>query len=173
MKRGKALNALVKIIAVAALGLAGGHFISGRVRAVPPGPTESVAFGPVGIVAGQTARLNVSSLTLAPPTDPTAVELTFFDVSGAVLEQQVVELSPSQSAFLDLAIAAGTPGAVPGRIEIRPFARIIPAGPNEVGSSSPIRIIATTEVFDSATGKASILYPHSPCFAGDCFGRHD
>lgn len=163
-------QSVLRLIAVAALALWAGHFISGKARAIPPGPQEDLAFSPVGIVEGQTARLNVSSLSLAPRTDPTAVELTFVDISGAVLKQTIVQLAPGQSAFFDFADVV--PGAAAGRTLIRPIARVIPPGPQEGGLHRTL-IIGAVEVFDNATGRTGFLYSPVSVSAGDARGGDD
>ena len=158
----------VELIVLAVLALAASHFISGRVRAVAPGAPNSFAFGAVGLVDGQTARLNVSILSPAPPTDPTAVEIGFLDSNGAVVKQEIVQLAPGQTAFVDFSLADVAPGAVAGRTQIRAEVRVtIPPGPTETPSS---RVISTLEVFDNANGKTSFLYPPDPCLTGEC--RH-
>jgi len=164
----KTRTRFVGLIVLAVLALAASHFISGRVRAVAPGPSESFAFGAVGLVDGQTARLNVSILSPAPPTDPTAVEIRFLDSNGAVVKQTIVQLAPGQTAFVDFSLADVAPGAVGGRTQIRAEVRVtIAPGPTETPSS---RVISTLEVFDNANGKTSFLYPPDPCLTGEC--RH-
>ena len=158
----------VELIVLAVLVLATGHFISGGVRAVPPGPIDSFAFGAVGLVAGQTARLNVSILSPAPPTDPTAVEIRFLDSNGAIIKQTIVQLAPGQTAFTDFSPADVAPGAAVARMQIRAEVRVtITPGPQETTSG---RLISTLEIFDNATGKTSFLYPPDPCVAEEC--RH-
>ena len=156
----------VELIVLAVLVLATGHFISGGVRAVPPGPIDSFAFGAVGLVAGQTARLNVSILSPAPPTDPTAVEIRFLDSNGAIIKQTIVQLAPGQTPFADNSMADIAPGAVGGRMQIRAEVQVsIPPGPTETPTGM---LISTLEVFDNATGKTSFLYPPNPCTGAEC-----
>jgi hypothetical protein len=156
----------VELIVLAVLAIWAVHYMSGRVRAIPPGPTESLAFGAVGLVDGQTARLNVSMLSPAPPSDPTAVEIRFLDGNGGAIKQAIVQLAPGQTAFVDFSLADVAPGAAGGRVQIRAEVRVtVTPGPNETPSG---RLISTLEVFDNATGKTSFLYSPDPCITGEC-----
>lgn len=70
------------------------------------GPTPHMRFGMVGVVLGQTARLNVvvdsPDLTNPPNPDRTcAVELMFLDAMGNVLARSMESLMPGHAAFLD------------------------------------------------------------------------
>ena len=48
---------IIELIAFASLAFVGGHLIPARVRALPPEPSQSLAYGSVGIVDGQTVRV--------------------------------------------------------------------------------------------------------------------
>lgn len=108
----------------------------------------------VGIVAGQTARLNVVSAVPPDPTVVCEVELMFFDMDGMVLAETSVRLSPGMAAFHDL---NGDEFAREGRLQVRAEV-MIPDTRN-----CNINITSTLEVFDNATGKTEfVLTPPDP-----------
>ena len=142
------------LIAVVVLAAIAGHFATSSVRAGGC-MTCRRAFGAVGIVSGQTARVNVTSLSPAAPTDPTAVEIRFLDSNGGVVKQMTVTLAPGQSAAFDFT-ADVTPAAASSRMQIRAEVQVtVPPGP---GETPPSALVSTLEVFDNATGKTSFLY---------------
>jgi hypothetical protein len=125
----------------------------------PPG------YGMVGIVEGQTARLNLVNLgttnPLTPP-DPCRARLQFFDGEGNALAGKLVTLKPGQAAFLDYA-ASFTPTNIgdvvgPTRAEIR-------GAVNTETGALPPPCRTTLEIFDNATGKTAVFIP-PPCRGG-------
>jgi len=159
------------LIGLAALAFVVTHLISARVRALPPEPSQSLAYGSVGIVDGQTVRVNVSILSPAPPTDPTAVEIRFLASDGAVIRETAVQLAPGQTAFFDFSSASASAGASGGRMQIRADVRVtIPPGPSETPAS---QLLSTLEVFENSTGKTSLLYPQAPIPVGESHRSDD
>ena len=168
------------LIAVVVLAAIAGDFATSRVRAGPDiinlrsqllfsnGCCPwGLAFGAVGIASGQTARVNVTSLSPAAPSDPTAVEIRFLDSNGAVVKQTTVTLAPGQSAAFDFSLADVTPGAASSRMQIRAEVQVTVApGP---GETPPSALVSTLEVFDNATGKTSFLYAPGPAFEAQLF----
>ena len=143
------------LIGVVVLAAIADHFATSRVRAGGC-MTCRRAFGAVGIVSGQTARVNVTSLSPAAPSDPTAVEIRFLDSNGGVIRQTTVTLAPGQSALFDFSLADVTPAAASSRMQIRAEVEVtVPPVSGETPSSA---LVSTLEVFDNATGKSSFLY---------------
>jgi hypothetical protein len=110
-----------------------------------------VGNGMVGLVRGQTARLNTVNLG-GPDTRPCEVELMFFDDQGNPLAARGIIIIGGKSDFLDLnADALGGPDTRPGdRFQIRAQV-VIPPGPCR-GTTIP-----TLEIFDNDTGKTTVF----------------
>jgi len=119
------------------------------VLAFNPQPDPPGMWGMLGITASETARVNVVNVVLPNvPPGPCAVQLNFFDSRGGVMKSQTFTVNPKQSAFLEI-----TGGEAGGgfRNSIHPVLRLAtnsPAGCNALG---------TVEVYDTASGKTSIL----------------
>lgn len=161
-----------------------------RVSALNPQPLPPGEFGMVGLVAGQTARLNVVNIPNGPcrgcavsSGSAVQVTLTFFDASGNQFMdangqpvQSTITLGPGQSTFLDLSadtIPQGppnfpvgppiTPGAAGGRAQIRAeVTGFFPQGPPSKDQSRTNPIISTLELFDNSTGKTTVFVPQGP-----------
>ncbi len=111
-------------------------------RPDPPG------YGAVGLVRGQTARLNVVGIG-NPDEEPAPVELLFLDAGGAIVGRRIVDTSAGRSAHLDLRWSdIGNPNE---RQQVRALVRL-------VESATP-RLAVTLEVFDDATGRTVVVYP--------------
>jgi len=120
---------------------------------IGPGPIQ---FGAMGIVRGQTARLNA----VAFPPNPCTVQLQFTDASGNVLASAPsLTLSPGQATSLDY----GLPNPGPSqRTEITPVMNASnPTGGSIAGC------LATAEVFDNATGFSRVLAQPGPIQFGE------
>ena len=117
-----------------------------------PGP---ISFGALGIVQGQTARLNA----VAFPPDPCTVQLQFLDANGNVLTSgQILQLNPGQATSLDY----GT--ANPGPIQTVVLPVMTASNPSG-GSTSGC--LSTAEVFDNATGFSRVLKDPGPTGFGE------
>ena len=169
-------NILTKVslaIAIATLLATGAIWEVRRVRAASPGDPERGFFGMVGITRGQTLRLNVVNLVTVPagqfPPDPCRVVLSFRNAQGQPFSnsdgqpiRRTVELQAGESAFLDLnGDMFGGPSTnadtAPGRVQLRPFVRVLqsPGDPDRQLPPDPCR--ATMEVFDNTSGRTSLL----------------
>jgi hypothetical protein len=118
-------------------------------KAFNPQPDPPGVWGMFGITPSETARLNVVNLQLPNlPPDPCTLQFNFIDGQGHFLKQKVLTLKPAQSAFLDITgVEAG--GAF--RTEIHPFVKLATGTP--VGCNA----VSTLELFDTSSGKTSIL----------------
>jgi len=116
-------------------------------------------FGLVGILPGQTVRLNL--VNLGPslyPNDPCNVEVVFLDKQGSTLATFPLEepLAPGAAASFDLNASSTF---FDRRTEIQALVKTSCPGQN----SSPNSTLATLEVFDSLTGRTTVIqYPNGP-----------
>ena len=118
----------------------------------PPG------FGMIGIVRGQTARLNVVIDNPNIIDNPDIlVALTFVDDMGNVLAESRVSLTPGQAQHLEYSSAFGTLL----REQIRAIVRFID-DPN-IRIRAP-RILGTLEVFDTESGHTAFILPGTERF---------
>jgi hypothetical protein len=143
------------------------QLLGGTIAMNNPGPTQfgetspgPIQFGAMGIVQGQTARLNA----VAIPPEACTVQLQFTGLSGRVLASgQSVQLNPGQATSLDY--GAGSPGPIsfgqvnpgPTQTEVVP---VMNAG-NPTGGSVA-GCVATAEVFDDLTGFSRVLVGPGP-----------
>jgi hypothetical protein len=129
-------------------------------------------FGMVGITRGQTLRLNVVNLVTVPvgqaPPDPCRVVLSFRNAQGQPFTnsdgqpiRRTVELQEGESAFLDLngdqVAGIGTNG--PGRVQLRPFIRVLQSPGDPDSQLPPGPCFPTAEVFDNTTLRTSFVLP--------------
>jgi len=118
----------------------------------PPG------YGMIGIVPGQTLRLNVANVPLAAPQtppDPCRVELTFVDSAGNKLLPAVqVTLRSGKSTHIDFAAPLVPDGPVIHRFEVRPVIHILP-NPSTTDTTEvpPGPCVSTIEILDNRTGR--------------------
>ncbi len=144
---------LGRVITLAALGTGG---------TVWGGTDVGNGFGMVGVVRGQTARLNAANLG-GPDTHPCAMKVMFVDDQGnSLLEDRSMIIDGGKSAFLDLnADALGGPDTRPGeRFQIRAAVNTL-GGPDTKGRCrQTIRL--TLEVFDNDTGKTMAVIVGTP-----------
>ena len=119
------------------------------VKAFNPQPDPPGVWGMFGVTPSETARLNVVNIGLpGSPPDPCSVQFSFFNGSGKLLKQRALVLNRGQAAFLDITgVEAG--GAF--RSEIHPYVLLALRSP--VGCNA----VSTLELFDTASGKTSIL----------------
>lgn len=150
------------IVGVAVLGV-----LSRTTKAFNPQP-DPPGFGMIGIAEGQTARLNLVNIgTVGIPPGPCRATLEFFDGAGNVLASRRVRVLEGNATSLDFELPAvqvngDATVATPLRAEIRaavaPIDNGVPPGPCR----------ATVEIFDTATGRTSVLLPPDPCRGGVC-----
>ena len=145
-----------------------------RAQADPPDPNRQ-QFGIVGLVRGQTARLNIVYL---PPVDPDLppgpcrVRLMFLNSQGDVITESDVSLMPGHGGYVDAvndrrSLGSPRPGAAdppdPGRQQLRgawfhpPDPGLPPIDPDRPSCSSD-HFIANIEIF-GRDGATSVLYP--------------
>ena len=123
--------------------------------------TPWIAFGLVGVVSGQIARLNVVNTgdIASPrglPPGPCRVTLSFFDSDGSLLATITRTLDPGHAGSLDFNIASfGSEGGA-GRLMIRAEVTVEP----DANSLTPC-VMPTLEVFDMASGKTTFIIPVS------------
>jgi hypothetical protein len=132
-----------------------------------------MAFGMVGAVPGQTARLNVVNIPESTPqpstSDPTGPvwsgTLTFVDSNGSILNdpstglpaQTSLTLAPGQAGFLEVVFPVGPTSGPGGRLQLR-------AQVDSADGTQNVDIETTFEIFDISTGKTTtvLLFPHNP-----------
>ena len=122
----------------------------------PPGKI----FGQLGLVTGQTMRLNAVNVldpgTTYFPPGPCRVTLVLFGPDGAVLAHSVQTLNPGGATFLDFSSPSTVGGADASvnlaRTEVRGLVLVESAHP-AVFPSGPCR--ATLEVFDNSSGRTT------------------
>lgn len=133
-----------------------------------PAPPPDI-FGQMGIVSGQTIRLNAVN-TLNPsatsyPPSPCLVTLVFFDEDGNVLAHFSQVLQPGQAGSLDYSLPAISPGPsattpdgtnppTPERKEVR---AVMTTQIVRKGRFPPSPCRATLEVFDDETGRTTAI----------------
>jgi hypothetical protein len=155
----------IGVAAAIALGLIAVTAGWGAVRtgAVAPDTGDRIAFGMVGITAGQTARLNVA---YQPPPDgdrpgrnpERIVRLQFLDEIGDVVAEQTVRLMPGHAAFLDYSNEGDT--RLGNRQQIRGM--VIEGGIDDPNAKNKGTLLGTVEGFDSETGKTQFVLGPSP-----------
>jgi len=124
----------------------------------PPG------FGMIGIVRGQTARLNVvidNPNTIDNPN--ILVALSFVDDMGIVLVESRVHLTPGRAQHLDYSSAIGTLL----RKQIRAIVRFIDSPDlrdNPNARKGGPHILGTVEVFDTESGRTAFILPGTETF---------
>jgi hypothetical protein len=160
--------ALVTVLA------AGAILVGRRARAFNPQPDPPGRYTMVGIVRGQSIRINASNLNPTDPNtppDPCRVRLAFVDGDGNVLTNprtgeavgRTVTLQNGQSVFLHVdADEFSTGDTAPGRLELRPVFRSVTLSSNP--QPRPLRCVPSVEVIDNATFKTSFIYAGTPSF---------
>jgi hypothetical protein len=111
--------------------------------------------GMVGLVLGQTARLNVVNVGASTSSPlPCVLLLAFLDSDSKILKQMFVSVAAGKAASLDLTMNAGGSG----RLQIRGI------GYNPLltpGSAIPqplsCNLVPTLELFDTETGKTAAI----------------
>ena len=145
-----------------------------RARAFNPQPDPPGRYTMVGIVRGQSIRINASNINPADPNsppDPCRVRLAFMDADGAVLTNprtgeaagRTVTLQRGQSTFLHLDADEFFIGdTTAARLELRPVFRSVSLVSNAQAPPDPC--VPSVEVIDNATSKTSFIYAGTPSF---------
>lgn len=154
------------------LGLLLGSLAAAPLFAWNPQP-DPPGYGMIGIVPGETLRLNVSNVPLASPgvpPDPCRVELTFVDDAGTPLLPAVQRtLAPGESAHLDLNGDDLFPPSnveILRRAEVRPVIRIL-LNSTGIAAIPPGPCVSTIEILDNATGRT--LLSSGPQHPGEIY----
>jgi hypothetical protein len=126
----------------------------GVIAGFNPQPDPPKIFGQLGLVAGQTIRLNAANVldpgtTLLPP-DPCRVTLVFFGQDGNILAHTTEVLQPGAATFLDFAL----PTINSIRTEVRADVTVESLS-TRLAPPDPCR--ATLEVFDNDTGRTTAI----------------
>lgn len=168
-------NTLTKAVVLVALALltAGGvAWETRRVRAGAPPDPDRLNFGMVGIVQGQSVRLNV--VNVLPPSDlplgPTRMRMTFVDGEGNQFTnpctgnpvEREVRLSPGRAAFLLLNFdeVTGGDGVRGRRIELHP---VVTVKRQDNDRQVPTDIcVPTVEVIDNASDRTELILSALP-----------
>lgn len=162
------------MLALATLVATGAIWSVRRVRAFNPQPDPPGRYALIGLVRGQSIRLNASNITPADPNsppDPCRVRLAFVDTDGNPLTnprtgepvRRTVTLQNGQSVFLHLNADEFFIGdTVAGRLELRAVYRAETLNAN--GQLPPDPCTPAVEVIDNATSKTSFVYAGTPSF---------
>ena len=156
--------ALVALAALMTFGIFRGTQRAHAQDVSPPQP-DRISFGMVGITRGQTARVNVASVS-APgdpdyPPGPSRVTLTFLNSDSEVLRtrdgqpvQRTMTLEPGHSAFLQIS-ADEFIGRNEVRLNFRPVVIVQPPPEDGTQALPPSPIVPTLEVIDNANGRTN------------------
>ena len=145
-----------------------------RARAFNPQPDPPGRYTMVGIVRGQSIRINASNITPANPNlppDPCRVRLAFVDGDGNPLTNprtgeavgRTVTLQNGQSTLLHLdADEFFTGDTTAGRLQLRPVFRSVSL--NSDAQLPPDPCVPSVEVIDNATSRTAFVYAGTPSF---------
>jgi hypothetical protein len=150
MKRAWRLGMIGAAVSIAAT--VGALSYPGLIRAFnpQPDPPGTQRFGPLGVTANETARLNAANTKFTGESSerPCAVTLRIFDSTGNILAEDTKRLPPRQAAFIDVTGLEALAGRDSLRTEI--WAAVAP-------SSQPACPISPSfELFDSASGRTLV-----------------
>jgi hypothetical protein len=163
------------VAAVATMVAAGAILEVRRARAFNPQPDPPGRYTMVGIVRGQSVRINASNIAPAEPNlppDPCRVRLAFMDANGNVITNprtgepagRTVTLQRGQSAFLHLNADEFLIGDTTlGRLQLRPVFRSVSL--NSDAQAPPDPCVPSVEVIDNVTSRTSFVYAGTPSFS--------
>lgn len=136
------LTALAIVGSAAAVGAA--------VSAFDPQPDPPGRLGTIGIVQGQTLRVNISNIGNPELRDAIACVGTveFFDQEGNVLGQTRLRLIPGQGQSTDLVGDDNLIGDPHMRLEVRAVVQV---------DTKDCPAVASMELFDTETGKTEVF----------------
>ena len=167
------INTKSKFLALAAMTVIGAAMIwavnsrvSAKAMPICGSCTARFSFGMLGITSQQTARfsvVNTNKCDAGHTCAPAQIDLRFVDSSGNPFNgdghqigSSTVTLSSGQSGFVDFTPSSNTAGRIQIRAEM----------PGCVGcGNSKGTILATLEVFDTATGKTTLVMPDYPAIS--------
>ncbi len=150
---------------IALFGLAVSGVFAQTSTPVPTPYGVTYTTGLVGIVPGQTARMNIlDAATPALTTNPVSacyVAVTYYNAAGTLLKTSTVAVTPGTANHVDL-IPAATPVAVtanqPADIRAAFSLLAVPVAGSATTIVAPVcNLVATLEIFDEITGKISIV----------------
>ena len=131
----------------------------------------AVQTGLLGLTRLETARLNVVNLAPAEvglPPNPCVVSLAFLDASGEPFLDRSgapvarrADLSPGESAWLELPGALAGAGRAPARRSFRGSVEVNP-GPPDAPPNPCTDIVTTIEIYDRLTGRTSVATNPGP-----------
>jgi hypothetical protein len=129
-----------------------------------PQPDPPRVFAQLGIVSGQTIRLNAVNVDEAGsplfPPGPCRVTLVLFGPEGGVLAHATQVLQPGAATFLDFTLPTIVEEP---RVEIRGVVTV-----ESINRGFPTPWRATLEVFENATGKTTtLLTPTRPVLVSE------
>jgi hypothetical protein len=174
MSRLNIWNRVAIAIALVTMLATGAIWESRRARAFNPQPDPPGRYTMVGIVRGQSIRINASNIAptdVNAPPDPCRVRLAFLDADGNPLTNprtgeamgRTLTLQNGQSAFLHLnADEFSTGDTTAERVQLRPVFRSVTLNSN--GHTPPDPCVPSVEVIDNATSKTSFVYAGTPSF---------
>jgi len=143
-------------------------------RAFNPQPDPPGRYAMIGIVRGQSIRINVSNIAPTTPNlppDPCRAHLAFVDGDGTPLVNprtgepvgRTVTLQNGQSIFLHLSADEFVNGdTTAGRLQLRPVFRSVTLNPDVQAPPDPC--VPSVEVIDNATSRTSFVYTGTPSF---------
>jgi hypothetical protein len=166
-------NVFTKLLVSFALVAVAGTAIFWAVRQTRAQQTtiRQARFASIGLVRGQTARINFSSI-IGPeaPPDPCRVRLAFADNDGNILRDprtgepvsKTMTLQNGQSTSLQVNASDFLSGDAIGatRLQLRPLV-LAQVQVNSDGTVPPDPCAPVVEVIDNATAKTSFVYPGS------------
>jgi hypothetical protein len=173
MRVGNINTKITTVFALAALVSAGAIWEVRHVRAAQAPPMKAARFAMMGIVRGQSLRINASNIATPDPDlppDSCRVRLAFVDTDGNVLtnprtgeaEQRTIILQRGKSAFLHLNaddfLGLDTNGG--GRVQLRAVftAQALQEGNGQI----PPPCTPALEAIDNATSRTSFVYAGTP-----------
>jgi hypothetical protein len=151
--RSRVVSQLVGVGAIATLGPFG---IANQGWA---GTDVGNGFGMIGIVQGQTARLNVVNIG-DPNQSPCEVTLQFLDGEGNTLAERGIIIIGGKATSLDLdADELGGPDTRAGRVQIRAVTKVLGGRDtkNTDVATCGDNLLSTLEIFDNTTGQTTVI----------------
>ena len=167
MKTKRTLTIATIIIALAILATFGifRNTQPAQAQEVPP-QAERISFGMVGITRGQTARINVTNISLAI-CPCIRVVLNWAKPNGQLLRnrdgeiiRRSIELPPGESTFLDVDFGE-VPPPVPDRLQLRAIITVLPPPVGDM--PPPISMMPmTVEVINNSNGRTEFALSALP-----------
>jgi hypothetical protein len=146
-----------------------------RARAFNPQPNPPGRYAMVGIVRGQSIRINASNIAPTDPNlppDPCRVRLGFVDADGNPLTNPRTGVAVGSTGMLqngqtisinlnaDEFLSGDT---TVGRLQLRPVFRSVTLNSNP--QTPPDPCVPSVEVINNATSRTSFIYAGTPSFS--------